>query len=119
MRFLLDANLPKSLIKDLRRRFRIRCSRVKDSRSDELIYKRVKREGMVLLSLDTDFLNILKYPPGKDFGIVVFRIKVQNRRNVVRMVIDFVQTVRSKLDVLLGSTVVVREDRFKVFSFKP
>jgi predicted nuclease of predicted toxin-antitoxin system len=42
-------------------------------KSDEEIYEVCKREGRVLLTLDLDFANPLRFPPEPTEGIVVLR----------------------------------------------
>lgn len=41
--------------------------------SDETIYETCLREGRCLITFDTDFCNILKYPADETMGIIVIR----------------------------------------------
>jgi predicted nuclease of predicted toxin-antitoxin system len=43
--------------------------------NDETILEAAIKENRTLLTFDTDFCNIRKYPPVKHCGIVVFRLK--------------------------------------------
>jgi predicted nuclease of predicted toxin-antitoxin system len=50
---------------------------------DEGIAARVQGEGRVLLTLDPDFANIRAYPPDQYAGIIVLRLKNQDKASVV------------------------------------
>ncbi len=115
MEFLLDANLPKRLIKEIKTKYKFNCSRVSGGLTDEDIYRLCIKREKVLLTLDTDFLNILRYPPKKHPGIVVFRLKNQSYRQVVAAVFNFFESFQNQMNLLKGCLVIVREDRFKIF----
>jgi predicted nuclease of predicted toxin-antitoxin system len=53
---------------------------------DEGIAARVRGEGRILLTLDLDFANIRAYPPDKYAGIIVLRLKNQDKASVVAYV---------------------------------
>jgi predicted nuclease of predicted toxin-antitoxin system len=53
---------------------------------DEGIAARVRSEGRVLLTLDLDFANIRAYPPDQYPGIIVLRLKRQDKASVVAYV---------------------------------
>jgi len=115
VKILLDANLPTSLAAFLKKKYGIRCKRIRlAGQSDDDIYRSAKKGQWTLFSLDTDFLNILRYPPGKHSGIVVFRLRNQRRTAVIATVLNFCETFKGQWDRLRGSTVVVREDRFRI-----
>lgn len=115
MKILLDANLPASLVVSLKKKYRVQCKRVHLARqSDDEIYRYAKKGKWILFSLDTDFLNILRYPPGGHAGIVVFRLHHQSRRAVITAIWNFCEIFQNQWSQLKGSTVVVREDRFRI-----
>ena len=115
MKILLDANLPGSLVTLLKKKYGLPCKRVRlAGQSDEEIYRYAKKEQWTLFSLDTDFLNILLYPPGEHSGIVVFRLRNQKRTSVLAMVLNFCETFKGQWKKLEEGTVVVREDRFRI-----
>ena len=114
MKILLDANLPASLASILKKKYGIQCKRASAGQSDDEIYRYTKKGKWGLFSLDTDFLNILRYPPGGHFGIVVFRLHNQSRQRVISTVLNFCDTFKNHWGQLDGSTVVVREDRFRI-----
>ncbi len=45
-----------------------------------------QQERRILLTLDTDFANILAYPPRDYFGIIVFRLANQDKVSVLTVV---------------------------------
>lgn len=53
---------------------------------DEGIAARVRSEGRILLTLDLDFANIRAYPPDQYPGIIVLRLKSQDKASVVAYV---------------------------------
>lgn len=115
MKFLLDANLPKDLAEILADKFNFDCYRVLGSLSDVEIIQQAKKEDRILLTLDTDFSNILRYPPGKHGGIVVFRLKNQSYKKVVQAVLDFFETHKNKLGLLKEKTAVVRGNLCRIY----
>ena len=73
-RFVIDEDMPRSTGKILREH----GYDVKDIRDyglrgaeDEEIYEFAQKEKAVVLTGDRDFGNILRFPPGKHFGIVI------------------------------------------------
>ncbi len=53
---------------------------------DERIASQVRSEGRVLLTLDLDFANIRAYPPDQYPGIIVLRLKSQDKTSVIAYV---------------------------------
>jgi predicted nuclease of predicted toxin-antitoxin system len=77
MRFLLDANMPRSAIGTLS----ARGHHVEFARDiglgaapDTQIAERARQTGNALLTRDLDFADIRQYPPGQYGGIVVLRL---------------------------------------------
>jgi predicted nuclease of predicted toxin-antitoxin system len=50
---------------------------------DEVIASASSSENRILVTLDLDFANIRAYPPGEHSGIVVLRIKRQDKPSVL------------------------------------
>ena len=77
MRFLVDANLPRSVVGLL-----IRCGHeVEFARdiglaavADEHVATRARETNATLLTRDLDFADVRRYPPGEYYGIVVVRV---------------------------------------------
>ena len=82
MRFKIDENLPLAIC-------RVFCDAgheavtVLDERlgghPDREIAAVCKRESRILVTLDTDFCNIIAYPPSEYSGIIVFRTGDQSK----------------------------------------
>jgi predicted nuclease of predicted toxin-antitoxin system len=51
--------------------------------SDETVAGASRSEGRILITLDLDFANIRAYPPGEHAGIVVLRVKHQDKPAVL------------------------------------
>jgi predicted nuclease of predicted toxin-antitoxin system len=45
--------------------------------ADSVIVQAARREERILMTFDTDFADIRRYPPGTHPGIVVFRLRDQ------------------------------------------
>jgi predicted nuclease of predicted toxin-antitoxin system len=50
---------------------------------DHVVAARVQREGRILVTLDLDFSNIRAYPPEQFAGIMVLRLKAQDKATVL------------------------------------
>jgi predicted nuclease of predicted toxin-antitoxin system len=75
-RFVIDEDVPRSTgIALMREGYEVKDVRDHGYRGsgDEEIYAFAQKERAVLLTLDLGFSNILKFPLGKHFGIVVAR----------------------------------------------
>jgi predicted nuclease of predicted toxin-antitoxin system len=77
MRFLIDANLPRSIIAALQR-FGHEVEFARDiglgAAPDEQIAAYALKNTAAILSRDLDFADIRRYPPEKYHGIVVLRL---------------------------------------------
>ncbi|MFP3872547.1 MAG: DUF5615 family PIN-like protein [Candidatus Natronoplasma sp.] len=77
IRFFLDENMPKSsaeILKDLG--FEVEHARTAGFRgkTDEEIAKYAKEQGAVLVTKDLDFGNMLWYPKGSHYGLLIIRL---------------------------------------------
>lgn len=77
MRFLVDANLPRSLV-DLLSRLGHEVEFARDigmaDAPDSAIAARAQKGSAVLLTRDLDFADVRSYPPDRYAGIIVFRL---------------------------------------------
>ena len=73
LRILCDENVPGAVITSLQE-WGIDAVRVKLGSKDAKIALRAKQGKYIILTFDSDFSNILAYPPGDFFGII--RIKI-------------------------------------------
>lgn len=76
MKLKLDENLDARLASALRRAGH-EVSTVRDQGlagvDDQALYAHCRSEARILVTLDLDFANVLRYPPEASGGIVVFR----------------------------------------------
>lgn len=76
MKFKLDENFDVRLVSVVAEGGhdvdRVRAERLSGS-PDEAIYRACRAEGRVLITLDLDFTNPFRFPPGPTEGIVVVR----------------------------------------------
>ena len=80
-------------------------------RDDETIAARVRGEGRVLLTLDLDFANIGAYPPDQDPGIIVLRLKTQDKPTVIEYVRRIAVAVKRRNPA--GELWIVEADRIR------
>jgi predicted nuclease of predicted toxin-antitoxin system len=50
---------------------------------DEIVATASRSEGRILVTLDLDFANIRAYPPCEHSGIIVLRVKAQDKATVL------------------------------------
>jgi len=71
------------------------------------------KQGRILFTLDTDFLNLKTYPPRKHSGVVVFRPARQGARAVTKIIEAFVRS--ADLTKYRKRTAIVERTRIRVF----
>lgn len=82
------------------------------SQADTLIAEVAKNEGRILLTLDLEFGDIRKYPPGHHPGIILFRPRSFGPLAVNHFVEEFVRD--TNLELLAGCVAVVEPSRVRV-----
>ena len=82
------------------------------SRPDVDVAARALSEGRILLTLDVEFADLRKYPPGSHPGIVLFRPVSLGPLSVNRFVESFVRD--SDLSLLSGCVAVVEPQGVRV-----
>jgi len=89
VKFKTDENLPIEAASTLRQ-YGFDAETVWDESlsgaDDRTIANRVREEGRILVTLDLDFANIHAYPPELYSGIIVLRLKGQDKETVVAYV---------------------------------
>jgi predicted nuclease of predicted toxin-antitoxin system len=78
---------------------------------DQTVVARAHGERRILITLDLDFANIHAYPPGQHSGIVVLRLKHQDKTSVVRQVHRLVAALNQRSPV--GELWVVETNRIR------
>ncbi len=81
------------------------------SQPDTVVAAAALREGRVLLTLDVEFGDLRKYPPGSHPGIILFRPKTFGPLAVNKLIESFIQS--TDLEGLGGHVVVVEPDRVR------
>jgi len=80
--------------------------------SDAAIAAAAKGEDRILLTLDVEFGDLRKYPPGAHPGILLFRPRSFGPASVNRFVLEFVHA--TDLATLRGCVVIVDPERMRV-----
>ncbi|AFV10459.1 hypothetical protein Tph_c02120 [Thermacetogenium phaeum DSM 12270] len=97
MRFKLDENLGKSIqqiFQEAGHDVQTVLDEKMGGRSDQTVYEACCSENRCLVTLDLDFANILRFPPEKTAGIVVFRIpKNTDLAKLRELVIQFLEAI--------------------------
>jgi predicted nuclease of predicted toxin-antitoxin system len=82
------------------------------SKPDSVVAAVAKSEGRVLLTLDLEFGNLTKYPPGEHPGIILFRPKSSGPLTVNKFIEEFFR--QTEVESLRGCLVVVDPNRTRV-----
>ena len=82
------------------------------SHPDPTVAAAAKSEGRILLTLDLEFADLRKYPPGSHPGIILFRPRSFGPLAVNRFVEEFVRD--TNLEPLVACVVVVDPTRVRV-----
>jgi len=119
MRFLIDANLPRSAIGTLA----AHGHHVEFARDiglaaapDAQIAERIRQTGDALLTRDLDFADVRHYPPEQYGGIVVLRLPDHFTAAEIVKVLDRFLTDRRFVENLRGRLAIVDNDRAR---FRP
>ena len=89
MKFKIDENLPAETAETLRQSGFVADTVADEDLSgsdDETVVARSRAEDRILVTLDLDFANIRAYPPGEHSGIIVLRLKRQDKPTVLSYV---------------------------------
>lgn len=81
-------------------------------KSDQEVARIARNENRIVFTLDLEFADLRKFPPGSSPGVVVFRPRSLGPLAVNQFVLRFVQ--ESNLEELMGCTVVVEPHRVRV-----
>jgi predicted nuclease of predicted toxin-antitoxin system len=82
------------------------------SQPDTIIATEAKREGRILLTLDIEFADLRKHPPGRHPGIILFRPRSFGPLAVNHFVEQFMS--RLDLEPVRGCIVVVDATKVRV-----
>lgn len=79
---------------------------------DTAVAAAAKSEGRLLLTLDLEFGDLRKYPPGAHPGVILFRPRSYGPLTVNRFVEEFIRT--SDVELLAGCVAVIDPGRVRV-----
>lgn len=115
MKFLLDANMPRSTKAALEQRG-FDTVAVRDilppATPDPVIYDLAKREGRILITRDHDFLNILLYPPAQTPGIIVVKVRQLTAKEINGLLLEFLSRVPEPQ--IKNALIVLEPHRYRV-----
>ena len=83
LKFLLDENIPKSIMNFLKSK-RIPVEYVPKGIKNNKVAEIAKEKKAVLMTRDSDFANMLMYPPEKFYGIIVFQIHPPKPESLIK-----------------------------------
>ena len=115
MKFLLDADVPRSVGKVL-----VSLGHdVTDIRdigglavADAAIYGLIRKQDRILITRDLDFSNILLYPPPSNAGIIVLRVHLLSTDEIIDVIKDLIKRVSE--NELIGSLVIARKGHYRL-----
>ena len=81
-------------------------------KSDIVVGAAAKAEGMMLFTLDIEFADLRKFPPGTHPGIILFRPQSMGPLATNRFIVNFVK--ETDMTALSGCTVVVDPTRVRI-----
>lgn len=115
MKFLLDANMPRST-KAVLEQHGFDTVAVRDilppATPDSVIYDLAKREDRILITRDHDFLNILLYPPAQAPGIIVVKVQRLTAKAINALLLDFLSRVPEPQ--IKNALIVLEPHRYRV-----
>ncbi len=78
---------------------------------DTVIARSIRAEGRVLITLDLDFANIQANPPSTHSGIIVLRLKRQDKHAVIGMALRIIAVLKTRQPA--GDLWIVEPDRIR------
>ncbi len=116
MKILLDENVPRPVAESLEKVFPGSILHASDiagpGMEDDRIYEIACRDRYLLVTFDSDFLNVFRYPPRATRGIVVVRPKgftiAESGRKLLSLLLGAAETIPE------GSLVVITRSSVRV-----
>ncbi len=119
MRFLLDADLPRSASDTVRRHGHeatdVRDIGLRDAK-DAVIARYAQRERLCLLTADHDFADIRNYPPSQYSGIAVVSVPRDATSAYINQLLDRFLEQETILAQLAGKLAIVEPGRVRLRS---
>lgn len=115
MRFKIDENLPIDVAELLRHEGHNAITVVDQDlggEADSHIVRVCQQEERALITLDTDFADIRAYPPKQFPGLVVLRLRWQDKPHILEVLGRLTPVFSS--EVLEGRLWIVEEERIRI-----
>ncbi len=115
MKFKIDENLPVEVAKLLREAGYDAVTAVEQQLGGSMdlrIAKVCQDEGRALVTLDTDFADLRVYPPKEYPGLIVLRLRWQDKPHVLEVLGRAIAAFEG--EALEGHLWVVEEDRIRI-----
>jgi predicted nuclease of predicted toxin-antitoxin system len=116
MKFKSDENLPEEVVGLLRSAGHDAHSVLEEGiggAPDETISEVCRREERILLTLDLDFADIRTYPPFEHQGIIVIRLRRQDKHSVLTMIPRILELL--KTEEVRHKLWIVDESKTRIF----
>lgn len=114
MKFLIDADCSRSIgtnlknsgheVKDIRD--------INPSATNQEIYELIKKESYILITRDTDFGNILRYPVTTTCAIILLKVYLLTTDEIIMLIKDLLGLVSEK--DFFGSLIIVQKGRYRI-----
>ncbi len=116
IRFLIDADLPRSVFAALRDRG-LFADDVRDlglgTATDDIVIQFAKTHAYTLISADKGFANVLRFPLGTHPGIIVARFPRHTpARMKTRLLLQWIPTLRE--EDLTGNLLIIQPKRIRI-----
>ena len=115
MRFKIDENLPIEVAQLLREEGHQASTVLEQGlggKDDPDIAAICQREELVLVTLDTDFSDIRSYPPEHFSGLIVLRLRQQDKTHVLELIPRLIPMFSA--EPLAGRLWIVEEERVRI-----
>lgn len=115
MRFKVDENLPAEVSESLRAAGHDALSVLDQKlggRADQAIADIIRAEQRALITLDLDFADIRAFPPIEFAGIIVLRLAVQAKPNIIALVDRVIPLLN--IEPLIGKLWVVDQTALRI-----
>ena len=115
MRFKVDENLPVEVAEMLRQTGHDAATVLEQhlgGSDDAQLAALCQLEGRILVTLDMDFSDIRNYPPAEFPGLVVLRLRQQDKPYVLNVVMRLMQVLSQ--EPIEGHLWIVEENRIRI-----
>lgn len=113
LKILCDENLPRAIIASLEG-WDFDVTRVQPGSKDPEIASQAKHEQRIIITFDSDFSNILAYPPQNYFGIIRIRISPPLITTIVSALKNVFDTFKTP-EEFRGKLIIVEAATFRVW----